>query len=113
MKVNSSDTLIRQELLSKILGNKEVENNSTKNSNSALKQADEKINIGLSQYINNNISKETLALERQERVAKLKELYERGEYKGPEAKELAKSLVEGINDEIVLARNTILFDDEE
>ena len=25
MKVNSSDTLIRQELLSKILGNKEVE----------------------------------------------------------------------------------------
>ena len=42
MKVNSSDTLIRQELLSKILGNKEVENNSTKNSNSALKQADKK-----------------------------------------------------------------------
>ena len=78
-----------------------------------LKQADEKINIGLSQYINNNISKETLALERQEKVAKLKELYEKGEYKGPEAKELAKSLVEGINDEIVLARNTILFDDEE
>ena len=77
MKVNSSDTLIRQELLSKILGNKEVENNSTKNSNSALKQADEKINIGLSQYINNNISKETIALERQEKVAKLKELYEK------------------------------------
>ena len=113
MKVNSSDALIRQELLSKILGNKENENNSTKNSNGALKQADEKINIGLSQYINNNISKETLALERQEKVARLKELYERGEYKGPEAKELAKSLVEGINDEIVLARNTILFDDEE
>ena len=100
MKVNSSDALIRQELLSKI-------------SNGALKQADEKINIGLSQYINNNISKETLALERQEKVARLKELYERGEYKGAEARELAKSFIEGINDEITMARNTILFDYEE
>ena len=120
MKVNSKDAVIRQELLSKILNNKTndnivsySENKSISNANNLSNQANDNVNIGLSQYINNNISEETLSLERQEKIARLKELFDKGEYKGPEARELAKSFVEGINDEITIARNTILFDDEE
>lgn len=121
MKIDKNDAVIRQELLSKILNNKSQETNTVtydeseaaNYANNASKASNDSVNIGLSQYINTSLSQETLAAERQEKIAKLKELYEKGEYQGAEAKELAKSLVEGINEEIDIARNSILFTDED
>lgn len=122
MKVNSNDAIIRQEILNKILNKSKeasanmvtyAEGSNDASNESAQKASNDKVNISLSQYINSNLSAEAISAERQEKIARLKELYSKGEYKGAEAKELARSLVEGINEEIIMARNSILFDDED
>ncbi|MGI6681055.1 MAG: hypothetical protein ACOX3T_06220 [Bdellovibrionota bacterium] len=123
MKINPNDIAIRQELLSKILNKDKSEESSAvqyKESDASKVYANDekrvladKVNISLAQYISDNISKEAILSEREAKVAKLKELYNKGEYRSVETRELAQSFVDGIEEEISIARNTIFFDEDE
>ncbi len=89
---------------------KESEENQNAISNATSGQ--DNVNIGLSKYINETLSKEAILSEREAKIQKLKELYEKGEYKGPEAKELARSFVEGIQEEVRQAANFFMLEDD-
>lgn len=119
MEINNNSE-VRQALLTKILNQSSEtastvsqENSDTNVSADATLNTNDKVNVGLSKYISSELSASDILSEREQKLAKLKELYDKGEYKGAEAKELAKSFVEDINDEIALARNKVFFGDDE
>ncbi len=118
MQINKLNDAIKQAILSQnantsstsLVSKKEDEENQNAISNSI--SSEDNINIGLSKYINETLSKEAILSDREAKVQKLKELYEKGEYKGPEAKELARSFVEGIQEEVRDAANFFLLEDD-
>ncbi len=121
MEINNNNSSVRQALVAKILNGSTSTTSETSEAtkandtttNEGKTTSSDKVSIGLSQYINSELLSSNITAEREEKVAKLKELYEKGEYKTPEAKELAKSFVQDINDEIALARNKVFFGDDE